>query len=227
MSQKVAIMQPYFFPYAGYFRLIAVADIFVAYDCVQFPRRGRVHRNQLSDREGRAQWLTLPLVKGDRDTTRICDLTFPIDAYTSLSEQLRRFPSMSTLGRRYELLFREILDFNRSPVQYLVSTLQHVAGLLGFTRPILLSSDLGIPTELKAQDRIIEIAKRVGARHYINAPGGRGIYEPQDFKNAGISLNFLPDYVGSHLSIIERLAYESTDSISTEILGNTSLDCVT
>jgi hypothetical protein len=40
-------MQPYFVPYAGYFRLFAASDLFVIYDCVQFPRRGWVHRNRL------------------------------------------------------------------------------------------------------------------------------------------------------------------------------------
>ena len=60
-SRTVAIMQPYFAPYAGYFRLLATTDLFVVYDCVQFPRRGWVHRNQLPDAAGKLDWLTLPL----------------------------------------------------------------------------------------------------------------------------------------------------------------------
>src|SRR5437016_2188558 len=59
----VAIMQPYFLPYAGYFRLFAASDLFVIYDCVQFPRRGWVHRNRLTDARGLERWLTLPLEK--------------------------------------------------------------------------------------------------------------------------------------------------------------------
>lgn len=227
MSLKVAIMQPYFFPYAGYFRLFAAADLFVVFDCVQFPRRGWVHRNQLIDHTSQPRWLTLPLTKGSRDATRICDLTFPSDAGVLFSERLRNFPSISIIAGFNESLIRDIQYLDRSPVQYLVSTLQHVTKLLGLIKPILLSSSLGIPVELRAQDRIMEIAKRVGAMHYINAPGGRGIYEPQAFKDAGISLNFLPEYIGSHQSILERLAHESVDSLTKEILHNTSLDCVT
>ena len=60
----VAIMQPYFYPYAGYFRLFARADLFVVYDCVQFPRRGWVHRNRLTGADGQLQWLTLLLQQG-------------------------------------------------------------------------------------------------------------------------------------------------------------------
>jgi hypothetical protein len=48
----VSIMQPYFLPFAEYFRLFAASDVFVLLDDVQFPRRGWVHRNRLHDRGG-------------------------------------------------------------------------------------------------------------------------------------------------------------------------------
>src|SRR5215212_9434208 len=71
----VAIMQPYFVPYAGYFRLFAASDLFVIYDCVQFPRRGWVHRNLLVDASGEARWLTLPIEKAAQNVL-IRDLSF-------------------------------------------------------------------------------------------------------------------------------------------------------
>ena len=53
-GKRIAVMQPYFFPYLGYFRLFSQADEFVIYDCVQMPRRGRVHRTAaLATRTGR------------------------------------------------------------------------------------------------------------------------------------------------------------------------------
>src|SRR3979411_2469618 len=79
MPHAVAIMQPYFIPYAGYFRLFAASDLFVIYDCVQFARRGWVHRNRLVDRGGTERWLTLPLQKAPRDVL-IRDLRFAPDA---------------------------------------------------------------------------------------------------------------------------------------------------
>src|SRR5436190_8297403 len=91
----VAIMQPYFFPYAGYFRLFAASDLFVIYDCVQFPRRGWVHRNKLLDAAGNAEWLTLPLVPAPRDVL-IRDLQFPPDAAAEFARRLRRFPLAQT-----------------------------------------------------------------------------------------------------------------------------------
>ena len=83
----IAIMQPYFLPYAGYFRLIAQTDIFVIYDCVQFPRRGWVHRNKLMDANGEEQWLTLPLEPAPQDVL-IRDLAFPDDAAARIAERV-------------------------------------------------------------------------------------------------------------------------------------------
>ena len=96
---RIAIMQPYFYPYAGYFRLLYSADIFVALDCVQFPRRGWVHRNQLHDQTGQRNWISLPLLKSNRDTTRICDLKFNSDAKKLFLDQSRRFPCLTHIER--------------------------------------------------------------------------------------------------------------------------------
>lgn len=216
-------MQPYFFPYGGYYRLFAAADVFVVLDCVQFPRRGWVHRNQLTNTNGEPQWMTLPLVKGDRDSTRICDLKFPENAQNLMEEQIRRFPCLITIEKKDPRLAAILSDFSVSPVQYLMRGLEWATERLGISRPIVISSSLEIPESLKAQDRIIEIAKRMNAKHYINAPGGRGLYEAGAFEANGLSLSFLPDYIGSYQSILERLLAESASSISREILQSSTL----
>jgi len=76
--RRVAVMQPYFFPYAGYFRLFTHVDEFVIFDCVQFPRRGRVHRCEFVAANGTLEWLTLPLARQSRDVL-IRDLEFALD----------------------------------------------------------------------------------------------------------------------------------------------------
>lgn len=224
MSLCVAIMQPYFFPYAGYFRLFAAVDLFVVLDCVQFPRRGYVHRNKITDSRDEPQWLTLPLQKGDRDSTRICDLQFPSSARDAIAEQFRRFPCLQKLEERAPGLNRSIWNFEHSPTAYLVENLKNTIEMLGLSREMVLSSSLDVSPELKAQDRIIEIAKRVGAQHYVNAPGGRDIYEPAAFAEAGLTLNFLSDYKGPFNSILERLLTENTDDIVGELKQNMKLE---
>lgn len=223
---KVAIMQPYFFPYAGYFRLFATADIFVVLDCVQFPRRGWVHRNKLNDRKGNSQWLTLPLVKGDRETLRICDLQFQPNARDVMLEQFRRFPILDKAETALPQLFTALCHLEQTPVDYLCATLSAVLTILGLERPMLRSSTFNLPPELRAQDRIIDIAKRVGASHYINAPGGTSIYEPGGFASANLTLNFLPDYVGSFDSILQRLLSEPAADIAKEVWQSSKIQQV-
>ena len=89
--RTVAIMQPYFCPYAGYFRLFAASDLFVLYDCVQFPRRGWVHRNRLPDASGVDRWLTLPIERAPRSVL-IRDLAFPPRAVKVFADRLASFP---------------------------------------------------------------------------------------------------------------------------------------
>src|ERR1035437_8840548 len=88
-------MQPYFFPYAGYFRLFAVADVFVIFDCVQFPRRGRVHRTEVRGPLGTPEWLTLPLAYHSRDVL-IRDLEFAPNARDRFDQRLARLPWLLT-----------------------------------------------------------------------------------------------------------------------------------
>lgn len=221
MTLRVAIMQPYFFPYGGYYRLFAAADVFVALDCVQFPRRGWVHRNRLDNFNGELQWLTLPLSKSDRDNTRICDLQFSQDAAQLIKEQMRRFPCLANLDQNEPQLAAILSDFTVSPAQYLVRGLEWATERLGVKRPIVMSSSFGVPSEFKAQDRILEIAKRVNASDYINAPGGRDLYDAGSFEAAGLSLNFLPDYGGSYQSVLQRLLNENSEEVAKEIWQNT------
>ncbi len=212
-------MQPYFMPYAGYFRLFAAVDVFVALDCVQFPRRGWVHRNRFTDQNGELQWLTVPLRKGDRDATRICDLQFQDNANALLRHETRRFRSLETIQQH--AVFADILfDIGACPNEYFISSLSKIAKLLGMERPIVSSSTMRVDPRFRAQERIIEIAKRVGATDYINSPGGRDIYDEVAFEKAGVTLSFLSDYRGGVSSILERVIVDGVDLVVEEIHQN-------
>ncbi len=213
-------MQPYFYPYAGYFRLFSECDQFVFLDCVQFPRRGWVHRNQLSNDAGEKTWLTLPLLKGERDTTRIMDLRFPPDARDILVRQFSRFPATRFLERDDPELFAHICDVGEDVTEYLIRTLKRATEQLGIDRPSIRSSSLAIPPHLKAKDRILAIAKAVGATEYVNLPGGVDLYDPAEFAGEGLRLRFLPPYNGSYVSMLERLIREDSDRVREEIEAN-------
>lgn len=211
----IAIMQPYFLPYAGYFRLVAQTDIFVIYDCVQFPRRGWVHRNKLSDGQGQEQWLTLPLSPAPQDVL-IRDLVFPADAASSLAARLQPFPVAARPGPHTPLLER-VRRAEGRPVDYISGLLEETAGLLHLPCNVVRSSSLEVPDHFRGQVRILEIARRLGATRYLNAPGGRDLYDAQSFAEAGIALTFLEPWAGRGGSILQRLADDDLRALSHQV----------
>lgn len=213
-------MQPYFVPYAGYFRLFAATDLFVLYDCVQFPRRGWLHRNKLLDANGEPQWLTLPLEKAPRDVL-IGDLRFRAGAAAEMEEQFRRFPALSAAAAAP--LLAELRDVSGTPVDYIERLLRHAALRLGLPWRVMRSSSLQVDPAIRGQDRVLAIAQRVGADCYVNPPGGRALYDADRFAAAGIGLRFLPPHEGRYDSIAERLASEDADAIAREVREGTRL----
>lgn len=215
-------MQPYFIPYAGYFRLLLGADLFIVYDCVQFPRRGWLHRNRLPNREGKLQWLTLPLAKAPQSVA-IKDLVFQPNAAATLGAEFGRFPLLTSTAGDPTGLRQALLALDNLPVDYIESLLALCASRLGLPWRSIRSSSLRIPAELTGQDRILAITAAVGARCYVNASGGRGLYDPARFAAAGVKLRFLSEYEGSYASILARLLEEPAVAIAAEISANMRL----
>lgn len=217
----IAVMQPYFFPYAGYFRLFAAADTVVMFDCVQFPRRGWVHRNRFSLASGEMDWLTLPLAKADY-SAHIDELRFPGDARARLESAMHRFPVLEHARKDAHPLISRILEFpNDEVAPYLCRLVAHVTETLGLGKPMLRSSSLDIDPGLRAQDRVLAIVKALGGQRYVNPPGGRELYDPDAFSTAGVELRFLSPYGGSMDSILSRLLTEPAEAISQEIRRET------
>jgi WbqC-like protein family len=224
MSLTVSVMQPYFFPYAGYYRLLALADVFVIYDCVQFPRSGYVHRNRLSLIDGAPDWLTLPIEKCPRSTL-ISDLRFQDDALSRFRTRARRFPSLTPLLEREHAggVPREIVDalfdFDRSPVAYLERTLTVTAAAIGVSPRIIRSSTFALGPQIRGQDRILEIVRALHGTRYLNAPGGESLYDGEYFRARGVELAFLPRFAGPPLSALEILLTSGAAALRAQVTG--------
>lgn len=212
----IAIMQPYFIPYAGYFRLFAASDLFVIYDCVQFARRGWVHRNRLIDASGGECWLTLPLEKAPQSVL-IRDLRFAPDAPALLAQRLRPFPWLASDRKDARPIVEALRNLHGHPIDYIERLLERVVNHLGLPWNVIRSSMLDLPPALRGQDRILEIAQRLGARRYVNSPGGRNLYDPAGFDKAGIELKFLIDYPGPTTSILTRILHEHREDLGEEV----------
>ena len=222
--RRVVVMQPYFFPYAGYFRLFAAADEFVVYDCVQFPRRGRVHRTQVPGHGDPAQWLSLPLARQPRDTA-ISDLRFADGGRALLDRRLDALPWLAQAdGPCADALRRQLRAPLDGVVDFLQDGLQMVANLMGFSPRLRRSSGLGIDPGLRGQSRVIAIARAVGATHYLNAPGGRALYDAADFADAGLTLEFLAPYTGAFMQMLPALARQSAEVLRADVLAQLRIE---
>jgi hypothetical protein len=211
----IAIMQPYFVPYLGYFRLFAASDLFVIYDCVQFPRRGWVHRNRLVDRSGVERWLTLPLEPAPQ-TILIRDLRFPRDVSERFATRLRPFSLFASDVAAIKPILDTLVNLDGDPVDYIERLLHRAVTYLRLPWNTIRSSALGVPDSYRGEDRILEIAKRLGADCYVNAPGGRALYDPARFHEQGVELKFLPAYGGSTASILQRVLQENSSDLARE-----------
>jgi hypothetical protein len=222
--KRVAVMQPYFFPYAGYFRLLHAVDDFVIFDCVQFPRRGRVHRTQVPGPTGQVEWLTLPLARHSRDTL-IRDLAFAPDARASFDKRLGRYSWLAGAreprAERLQAYLHGPLD---SVTEYLEGGLKLIAELLGLTPTFSRSSVLGLDPTLKAQERVIAVVKAVGGTHYVNPPGGRRFYDADAFAKAGLRLSFLVDYCGPYTHLLPALVWQPVAAIVADIRASSRLE---
>jgi WbqC-like protein family len=218
----IAIMQPYFIPYAGYFRLFAASDLFVIYDCVQFPRRGWVHRNRLADSAGNEKWLTLPLEKAPQDVL-IRDLRFSPHAAQILADRLGRFVLAPQAPDAAQPVLAALREVRGLPIDYIERLLERIAAYCGLPWRVTRSSALNVPESFRGQDRIIEIARRLGAARYINSPGGRALYDHESFAKAGIELRFLPDYSGPRASILARILSEDRHDLADDIRSQATL----
>ena len=205
-NKTIAIMQPYFFPYPGYFELIESVDLFVVLEDVQFPRRGWVHRNRFRNKTSlEVEWWGLPLKKGPQASTMISDLVFDLSRENHFRESANRllFNSHSTSIKSH---FPNLFELSRfSVVEYLVENLENTKRYLSITTPYLMSSEIPNEKKLTGGSRLIQICKELGASSYINAPGGKELYDSKDFVSEGINLQFMNDFKGNNLSILDQL----------------------
>ncbi len=214
---KIAIMQPAFIPPASYLRLFSSCDVFVVLDDVQFNRRWYTHRQQLTNRQGKKEWITLPLKKKTRNTTMIMDLEWADDAWYMWIDKLKKFPIFDNPVRSSALYCTWMAPQVVNPLKSIMIILDTMLDKL-VNKPKIYSSSLGVKGT--GQERIINICKILGATEYINTPGGKDLYDVTSFSQQGISLKFLPDYNGNNDSVLERLQTETPEEIEREINAN-------
>lgn len=189
---KLALMQPYFFPYVGYFQLASAVDKFVLHDDVQFTKKGWINRNRLLV-VGEAQSFGLPLMGGSSAAKINEKIIFePEKSKRKICRQIegayRHAPQFKQV---YSFLEKVLLSSPDRLSDYLELTLKEMFGWLDIDTPISANSEKCIEDSYKGEARVIEVCRRENAKVYINPPGGKDLYDPANFSAAGIELHFL------------------------------------
>ncbi|MFD2643149.1 WbqC family protein [Pseudomonas japonica] len=188
----VAIMQPYLFPYIGYWQLLKATDCFVVYDDVNYINRGWINRNRILV-NGEPGLITLPLLQASQN--RKID---QIDIAPAAQWQGRLLRTLELTYRKapcftevFPVLERILSHDERNLARFLSHQLQTLARFMDLPTRIVPSSRVYANAHLTAQERILDICRQAQASRYVNAQGGRELYEPAAFTAAGIDLRFI------------------------------------
>lgn len=212
-------MQPYFIPYAGFFRLFHEVDLFIIYDDAQLPYPGYVHRNKLTNRRGELDWLTIPL-RHKPLNTEIRNIEFAESVAEKWQKARGKFKVFDQRPLPFLTQNVALMTVHGTPIEFILDTLNITLDILDLKCPTVKSSRYKWSMFNRGQDRVIEMCKKFKATEYVNATGGLQLYDPAVFEEAGIELKVLKPYQGSKVSILERLAYEDRRSVREEIVGN-------
>ncbi len=186
---NVAIMQPYFFPWIGYFQLIYQSDVFVLYDDANFIKQGYINRNSILV-DGQAQRFTLP-VPSASSFRRIGELTFSVHVEKiarTLEQSYRKAPYFTGV---MPLVEKALWNRDRDITTCCQVAIDGVSGYLGLEQKIVRSSSLTYDRNENAENKVIGICKALEGDRYVNSTGGRHLYSAKAFAEHGITLRFL------------------------------------
>lgn len=192
MARTIAMMQPYLFPYLGYFQLIAAADVFVLGDDLQYIRSGWVNRNRILQ-NGEAKLITFPLKRDHFDlpiNQRQLSDTFEEEADRLINLICQSYRKAPYFAQVMPLLERLIRFPQQNLAMYTEHAIRELCAYLHIVTPILRGSDLKLKSCLDKQDRVINVAHTFVATTFINPVGGVELYDREHFARNGLLVRF-------------------------------------
>ncbi|MEQ1743124.1 MAG: WbqC family protein [Candidatus Nitrotoga sp.] len=192
---KLAIMQPYFFPYMGYWQLINAVDRFVLFDDAQYMRHGWVNRNRILKPGGGWQYILVPLKKHDMTESIKNVQAHPEKKWEELIiGQLAHYKKKARYFDETNEMVREILFSNNeqsiSAINF--ATIKKLCAYLDIKKEIVVSSEqnLDYSEVCDAGEWALRIAEQMGAAEYINPAAGVDLFNREKFSSSNIKLSF-------------------------------------
>ncbi len=231
---KLAIMQPYIFPYIGYWQLINAVNTFVILDDVNFIKKGWINRNRIL-LNGKLHLFTIPLKKASQNKL-IKEIELAAGGKTkqeflkTINLAYNKAPYFKNV---FPLIEEIILNKETSLSEYVFYSLKKITQYIGINTNFILSSEIEKDNNFKGQDKIIDICKKLEAKEYINLPGGVELYDKKIFETQGVELKFIKtgyieyqqfnnDFI-SNLSVIDIMMFKSKKQLI-EIVNNFCLE---
>lgn len=188
----VAANQPYFMPYAGFFKLLDAADLFVVSDDYAFMKRSWIYRNNIIGSDGDASRFVLS-VENKSDSRLISEHRYSGRDFDKFRERLRHsYHRAPQFGRVTELIDEIFATGELNVARLNRRSLELTARYVGLDTRFVYSSEVeGLEKSKKAQDRVIDLCRVLGAERYVNAIGGTALYRREDFAAQGVELRFI------------------------------------
>jgi hypothetical protein len=189
--KRVAIMQPYFLPYLGYFQLLDTVDLFIVYDNIKYTKKGWINRNRMLH-SGEAAVFSLSL-KGASDSLDVCDreLAASFDRQRLLNQMAGAYRQAPYFAEVFPLLEKIVRHQDTNLFRYLHHSLVCMCEHLGIRTEIRVSSSIPMDHSLQKQDKVLALCAAVGATTYVNPIGGVPLYSAEQFRAQNVELRFI------------------------------------
>ncbi len=228
--KKIGIMQPYFFPYIGYFSLIKATDEFILFDTVQFIRHGWIERNRVLKYPDSWLYVKVPLAPHDREIT-IMDIKVDNSQpwQDKMFAQLQPYKKSAPYYHQVVALVKTVFEKDYDDIVSLnQACLKAVCLYLGIERELPIFSKMGLEIEAahEPDEWALNICKAIeGVDEYWNPPGGMEFFNRAKYANAGITLQFQKPNLHAYdqrrqpfepgLSIIDVMMFNDVETINT------------
>lgn len=222
---KLAIMQPYLFPYLGYYQLMNAVDVFIYHDDVQFIKGGWINRNNILSSDGTTKF-TLPVCKDshERNINERFFHDFEIQKKKFLNKLNNEYRNAPFFNQAFNILSEMMAFTDPSVPNFIINTNKLLNNYLNISTEIKFSSKINKDNSLKGEERVIDLCKSQKADEYINSSGGEKLYSIKNFQKEGIQLHFLfPEKIEynqnrnefiPNLSIIDLMMFNSPQHIN-------------
>lgn len=226
---KLGIMQPYFFPYIGYFQLLDTVDLWIAFDDTQFIDKGWINRNRILHPEPAKEWqfITLPLAKrGQFDKIRDIRIKSDFDWHAQILGKLTAYKKKAPYYKQTIDFVHSCFDTHENNLaRFVIRSLKMTSECIGIQTPIEIQSDMDLKLgKIEHPGQwALRISQAVGAGEYINPLGGIDIFNRKEFESAGVKLTFLQPMLApysqrrdgfvSGLSIIDVMMFNSSEAL--------------